>query len=306
MKCVSPARPDCATAAWDIPNERLDSRSFARSLTLLDNFMLRHRPGQSLTEYVHFMRQTLDDYNKTCQMIDGSAAIHPHNLGLLMLRGISSTGPFGQAKQCVITAFGTDYLMCADEVMANTLHLAHNIDEESVLRARRSPTHPPPISAFVAAGRGSHGGRGHTPRGPRGGRGLSNKCSACGSMDHILSSCNAPRDALLRWTLAKRKMIVQKHGTPCGSAPAHAALLSDVTAADDPDGMPALEDCTDEYDDTEVRVPFSSVAFSSSVSPGRDLSLLWVIDFACSINLTAFRGPCTIHPRHVFSLCSTH
>jgi hypothetical protein len=44
------------------------------------------------------MRQTFDDYNKTCEMIDGSAAIHPHHLGLLMLRGISSTGPFGQAK----------------------------------------------------------------------------------------------------------------------------------------------------------------------------------------------------------------
>jgi hypothetical protein len=29
MKCVSHTRPDCATAAWDILNERLDSRSFA-------------------------------------------------------------------------------------------------------------------------------------------------------------------------------------------------------------------------------------------------------------------------------------
>jgi hypothetical protein len=54
-----------------------------------------------------------------------------------------------------------------------------------------------------------------------------------------------------RWTLAKRKMIIQKYGTPCGSAFAHAAQLSDVTA-DDTDGLPTLEDCTDEYDDTEV------------------------------------------------------
>jgi hypothetical protein len=44
------------------------------------------------------MRQTFDDYNETCHMVDGSAAIHPHNLGMLMLRGISSTGPYGQAK----------------------------------------------------------------------------------------------------------------------------------------------------------------------------------------------------------------
>jgi hypothetical protein len=45
MKRVSPARPYFATAAWDIQNERLDSRSFARSQTLLDNLMLRQRPG---------------------------------------------------------------------------------------------------------------------------------------------------------------------------------------------------------------------------------------------------------------------
>jgi hypothetical protein len=78
------------------------------------------------------MRQTFDDYNDTCQMVDGSAAIHPHKLGLLMLRGISSTGPFGQAKQCVINAFDTDYMLSANEVMANILHLAHNMDVEAL------------------------------------------------------------------------------------------------------------------------------------------------------------------------------
>jgi hypothetical protein len=93
--------------------------------------MLRQRRGQSLIDYVHFMRQMFDDYNETCQLIDGSADIHSHNLGLLMLRGISRTGPFGQAKQCVINAFDTDYLMSADKVMANILHLAHNMDEEA-------------------------------------------------------------------------------------------------------------------------------------------------------------------------------
>jgi hypothetical protein len=44
MKCVSPTRPDCATAAWDILCERLDCRSFARSMSLLDNLMLIQRP----------------------------------------------------------------------------------------------------------------------------------------------------------------------------------------------------------------------------------------------------------------------
>jgi hypothetical protein len=63
-------------------------------------------------------------------MIDGSAAIHPHNLGLLMLRGISSTGHFGKAKQCMINAFDTNYLLAADEVMAGILHMARNMDKE--------------------------------------------------------------------------------------------------------------------------------------------------------------------------------
>jgi hypothetical protein len=207
-----------------------------------------------------------------------------------MLRGISSTGPFGQAKQCVINAFDTDYMSSADEVMASILHLAHNMDEEASAAGAPAPdTSPPPISAFVAAGRGSHNGRGHNPRGPRGGRGLPNKCSACGSLDHMLSSCTAPDDALMRWTLATRKIIIQKYGTHGGPASGHAALLSDLPAAD-ADSMPTMQDCTCEYDDTEVSVPFSSVAFSSSLTPGHDLSQFWVVDSACSINLTAFRG----------------
>jgi hypothetical protein len=202
MKCVSTVRPDCATSAWDILCERLDCRSFARSLSLLDNPMLRQRPRLSLSDYIHFMRRTFDDYNETFQVVDGSAAIHPHNLGLLMLRGFSSTGPFDQDKQRVINAFDTDYMLSDGEVMANILHLAHNMDDESCASGAPAPdTSPPPISAFVAAGRGSHSGRGHPSRGPRGGRGLPNKCSACGSLDHILSSRGGPDDALRRRTL---------------------------------------------------------------------------------------------------------
>jgi hypothetical protein len=244
------------------------------------------------------MRQTFYDYNETCPMVDGSAAIHPHNLCLLMLRGISSTGPFGQAKQCVINAFDPDYMLSVDEVMANILHMAHNMDEEDAPGATAPDTSLPSSSAFVAAGRGSHNGRGHPPRGPRGGRGLPNKCTACGSLDHIFSSCTAPDDALIWWTIAKRKMITHKYGTHASSAFAHATLRSDVTdvTADDTDSLPTLEDCTDEYDDTEVSVPFSSVAFSPSLTPGRDLSQFWVVDSACSINLTAFRGDFVTSP----------
>jgi hypothetical protein len=69
-------------------------------------------------------------------------------------------------------------------------------------------------------------------------------------------------------------MIIQMYGTRGGSAYAHAALLSNVTT-DDIDSLPTFEDCTDEYDDTEMSVPFSFVAFSSSLKPGRDFSPFW-------------------------------
>jgi hypothetical protein len=143
MKCVPHARPDCAIVAKDIMCERMDCMSFDRSLSLLDNLMLRQRHSQSLSNYVHFMRQPFDDYNETCELIDGSAAIHPHNLGLLMLRGISCTGPFGQTKPCVINAFDTDYMLSADEVIASILHLAHNMDEEASAPAASVPDTSP-------------------------------------------------------------------------------------------------------------------------------------------------------------------
>jgi hypothetical protein len=67
MKCDSPTRIDCAAAAWDILCDRLDGRSFARSLSPLDNLIVRQRLGQSLSDYVHYKRQKFDDYNETCQ-----------------------------------------------------------------------------------------------------------------------------------------------------------------------------------------------------------------------------------------------
>jgi hypothetical protein len=65
-------------------------------------------------------------------------------------------------------------------------------------------------------------------------------------------------------------------------------MLSDVPSGD-LDTMHTLEECTDELDDYVVSVPFTPVAFSSSIAPGRDLSQFWVVGSACSINLTAFR-----------------
>jgi hypothetical protein len=181
-KCIVVARHDCATVAWNILCKRMDGRSFARSLSLLDNLMLRQRPGRTLIVYVHFMRHIFDGYNETCEMIDASCAIHPHHLGLFMQRGILSTRPFGHAKQCVINAFDTNCLLSADEVMASILFVTPHMDEELPDSYLTAPVGPASlISSFVAVGRGSQSGRGHNNRGRRGGRGMPDKWSACGS-----------------------------------------------------------------------------------------------------------------------------
>jgi hypothetical protein len=49
VKFIYVARPERNAAAWDIMSERLDDRSFARFMSLLNNLMLKQRPGQSLT-----------------------------------------------------------------------------------------------------------------------------------------------------------------------------------------------------------------------------------------------------------------
>jgi hypothetical protein len=65
--------------------------------------------------------------------------------------------------------------------------------------------------------------------------------------------------------------------------------MSDVPTYEH-DVLLSLADCTDEYDDTEVSVPLSYVAFSSSLALGRHLSQFWVVESACSINLAAYRS----------------
>jgi hypothetical protein len=98
--------------------------------------------------------------------------------------------------------------MSADGVIASILHLAQSMEKElhgSDLVAPDAPT--PPISTFVANGRDRQGGRGPISGGGHGGRSLPKKCSACESLDNIMSSCTIYDDALLMWTLAKRKMI---------------------------------------------------------------------------------------------------
>jgi hypothetical protein len=94
-----------------------------------------------------------------------------------------------------------------------------------------------------------------------------------------MRSYTSTYDALRKWTLAKRKMIVQKYGTPSGHASHHNALRSDMHHSDTdgaaPGASPLEMECTYEYDDAEVITIFCSIAFSASTLPGRDISQFW-------------------------------
>jgi hypothetical protein len=76
----------------------------------------------------------------------------------------------------------------------------------------------------------------------------------------------------LKWSLAKRKMLVQKYGTPSGLA-SHVVLLGDVHQSDvESDALgagPSKMECGDEYDDKGASVSFNFVAFFASAPPGR-------------------------------------
>jgi hypothetical protein len=144
------------------------------------------------------------------QLKDGYAAIHPHVLALVMTRGLSYVGQNGQAKQCVINDFDTDFIMSADRVMGSIIHHAQNPDADDTVTLD-NVAYGIPVNAFLANRR------------RQGGRGLggwvankskskfSMKCGACGDPDHVWSTCKAPDVDVLRWTMAKRKHIVEKY-----------------------------------------------------------------------------------------------
>jgi hypothetical protein len=132
------------------------------------------------------------------------------------------------AKQCVINAFDTDFIMSADREMGSIIHHAHNLDAED---------HAPPdsdasaqlLNAFLAD-RKRQGGR------RLGGLAATKrlcmskllmKCGACGDPNHVWPTCKAPDADVLRMTSAKRKQSAKKYA---GHTPP-TAHLSDVAAA---------------------------------------------------------------------------
>jgi hypothetical protein len=156
------------------------------------------------------VKQYFDELNECLQLKDGSAAIHPHVLALVMIRGLSNVGQYGQAKQCVINAFDTDFILSADRVMGSIIHQAQNLDADVSTKSDNADSGIA-VNAFLAdrkrqGGRGIGGWTADKKKSK-----FSMKCGACGDPNHVWSTCKARDADVLRWTLAKRKQIAEKY-----------------------------------------------------------------------------------------------
>jgi hypothetical protein len=70
-------------------------------------------------------------------------------LDVVMIRGLSNVGQYGQAKPCVINAFDTDFILSADRVMSSIIHQAQNLNGDVSAKLDSSDMGIP-ISAFLA------------------------------------------------------------------------------------------------------------------------------------------------------------
>jgi hypothetical protein len=66
-----------------------------------------------------------------------------------MISGLSNVGQYCQAKQCVINAFDTTFIMSADRVMGSIIHQAQNLDAEDNVAPNNVPAGHH-VNAFLA------------------------------------------------------------------------------------------------------------------------------------------------------------
>jgi hypothetical protein len=111
--------------------------------------MVRHASGQSVSPYVHAVKQHFDDLNECLQLKDGSAAIHHHVLARVIIRGLSNVGQHGHAKQRATNAFDTYFIVYVDRVMDSIIHQAQTLNaEEHFAPDNVASGHP--LNAFLA------------------------------------------------------------------------------------------------------------------------------------------------------------
>jgi hypothetical protein len=73
----------------------MDFQTIALTMRLSRQLIRVPRPDESLTDFVHNMRNAYDDLNEFCFMVDGPVVLHERFLSIFMMVGMSQEGPFG-------------------------------------------------------------------------------------------------------------------------------------------------------------------------------------------------------------------
>jgi hypothetical protein len=124
------------------------------------------RPDESLSDFVHNMRQVYNDLNESCLMADGPIDMPEHFLSIFMQVGMSQEAPYyGHAKHCIVNASDPTFSLSAFEVSQDILHQANHLDTPKAVVDSTAP----PVSAFFAGSqphrrRSSGGGKPPSPR----------------------------------------------------------------------------------------------------------------------------------------------
>jgi hypothetical protein len=290
MDSIQHSQPDKGSASWHALCHRLDQQSVPLTMRLAQQLVRQQRPGETLTQFVHNMRQTYDDLNESCRLADGPVVLHEHLFSIFMLAGMSQDGNLGQAKQCIINAFDPNLAISPSQLTEHILRHAAHMDGSAV-----DPMTPlPGTAAFLA---GAPSGRRHPP--PSAGRPVTRtpltkrvhyefaeKCGCCGEPDHRGSDCKATDAQILKWQRYKITTLDNHYNHP-KSPTAHLSEIVDDTIATVDSVVDVEEDPLSDY---IVSSPLCPVALLSlQRPPPTSLSQCWVVDSACSINLSAHR-----------------
>jgi hypothetical protein len=80
---VPSSQPDSGSASWHKLCSRLDAQSISLTMRLASQFIRQQRPGQTLTQFVHNMRQSYNELNESCMLADGPVTLPEHLFSIL-------------------------------------------------------------------------------------------------------------------------------------------------------------------------------------------------------------------------------
>jgi hypothetical protein len=240
LDMVSASQPDRGAASWHSLCDRLDSQSITLTMRLARQLIRVQRPDESLSDFVHNMRQAHDDMNESCLMDDGHVVMPEQFLSIFMLVGMSLEGPYGQAKQYIVNAFDPTLSLSASEVSQQILRQAYHLDTSAAVVDSTAPL----VSAFFAGSwphrRRSFARGGGKPPVPEDHplKQFNVRCNCCGGEDHRGFDYKATAAKVIKWQRHKIVVLHNYFNRP-KTATTHLSDVTEITATDPPLDIPS-------------------------------------------------------------------